>query len=305
MFTGNPRFLTVNTSPPDSLPKFERSVSCLCWAYNEKLLIEPFLIRLNQLLSAVIEDYEIVVVDDASTDGTREIIKGLRKKIPQIVLLENEKNRNVGICFRRAVQAATKEYLFWQTIDWSYDIRSIRPYLELLKDYDVVAGSRLAPLPSSLPWHEKAKRYAALFTAGYLQKRSDTAVKALISIVNYLLIRMLFHIPLTDYQNISIYPVPLIQSFKYESKSSFANPEGLIRAYWQGMRIAEVPIGFIPRSLGKAKGTKPRAVLTSVQNVLSLWWRWMVLKRFDFKARGCVFRLTQEEFLKPRLTSVS
>lgn len=278
--------------------KFERSVSCLCWAYNERLLIEPFLNRINDLLAATIEEYEIVVVDDGSTDGTCDIIKELQKKIPQIRLIENEKNMNVGVCFRRAVQAAQKDYLFWQTIDWSYDIRNLRLYLELLKDYDVVAGSRMAPVPSFWPWYKKWKRYGRLFSAVHLQTRSDTIIKAIISITNYLLVRILFGVPLTDYQNVSIYPVPLIQSFRYEADSSFANPEGLIKAYWKGVSIAEVPIGFIPRSAGKAKGTRPKAIMKSIQNIFSLWWGWMVLKRFDFVSPGSVTRLSEEELAR-------
>ena len=266
-------------------PKFDRGVSCLCWAHNERPLIEGFIARLDDLLRRTVEDYEIVVIDDGSTDGTREVLRALSQKNPRIVLGENEKNLNVGHCFRRAVKAARKEFLFWQTVDWSYDLANLRRYLELLREFDVVAGSR---------W-EKARFFPRLFSPSYLRARSDSLPKALVSIANYLLVRLLFRLPLTDYQNTSIYPTALIRSFEYESDSSFANPESLFRAYWRGMRIAEVPVGFIPRAAGRAKGTRLKAVRRSVADILSLWWRWMVLRRFDFQKRGEVFRPGAEQ----------
>lgn len=274
-----------------SLPKFDKSVSCLCWAYNEALLIEGFLLRLNKVLSETISDYEIVVVDDCSTDGTLDIIKALQKRIPQISLFRNRINRNVGVSFQRAIRAAKKEYLFWQTIDWSYDLKNLRLYLELLREYDVVAGSRGAPILRSWPWKKRLAHYLKIFSPMHLKKRSDTVSKALVSIVNYFLVRLLFQVPITDYQNIAIFPTKLIKSFKYESRSSFSNPEGLIKAYWQGARIAEVPISFIPRSAGLAKGTKPRAILAAVSNIFKLWFRWIVLRRRDFRSRGKVTRI--------------
>src|SRR5437868_3254876 len=108
-----PQFELMNKN---SLPKFARSVSCLAWAYNERLLIRDYLVRINDLLKDSVADYEIIVIDDASTDGTAEIIRELQKEIPAIVLIQNEKNKNVGYCLRLAIRSAKKEFLFWQTV---------------------------------------------------------------------------------------------------------------------------------------------------------------------------------------------
>jgi len=276
-----------------SLPKFDRSVSCLAWAYNERPLVEPFLLRIHKLLSETVADYEIVIVDDGSTDGTGEIIRSLQERIPQIRLVTNPRNLNVGISTQRAIQAATKEYLFWQTVDWAYDLSPLRLYLELLRDFDVIAGSRLGPIPRPWPWHRKLEGYLKMFRWGYLKIRSDTPAKALVSIVNYLLVRVLFGLPLTDYQNVVIYPTKLIQSIRFESKSSFANPEALLKAYWQGARIVEVPIAFIPRATGEAKGTTLKAIGASVRDVFGLWFRWKVRGPMDFRLRGSVTRVEE------------
>lgn len=280
----------------NSLPKFDRSVSLLCWAYNEEESIEEFIVRIYELLSKNIVDFEIVIVDDCSTDRTNEIIKKLQTKIPQIKLYRNEKNMNVGYSCRRAISCATKEYLFWQTIDWSYDISYLRIYLELLKEYDIVAGVRRKPVTETDRIHKNFIGIFRLFGINHITKRSDNIKKAIVSIINYLLIRFLFRISLSDFQNVVFYPTKHLQSFSYEGKSSFVNPELLIKSHWLGKSIVEVPISFIPRKVGSAKGTRLKAIITSVIDVFSLWFKWIVLNKRNFLSKGAIKRYNDKEW---------
>ena len=177
-----------------SLPKFDRSVSWLCWAYNEEALIEGYLRRANDLLQRTVEDYEIVLVDDCSTDHTHDIAKKLMVEIPRIRLIRNEINMNVGLSSRKAIMSASKEYLFWQTIDWSYDISYLRVFLEFLKSYEVVAGVRRAPVKATGRVVKPLAGLLKLLGVKHLTRRSDTIKKAIISVINYSLIRCLFHV---------------------------------------------------------------------------------------------------------------
>ena len=63
---------------------------------------------------------------------------------------------------------------------------------------------------------------AFLFRVEHITKRSDTIAKAIVSITNYLLIRLLFRVPLSDYQNVCIYPVRFLVEHPVEAKSSDA-----------------------------------------------------------------------------------
>ena len=280
----------------NSLPLFDRSVSCLCWAYNEELLIEEFLLRLNRLLRKTVGDYEIVIVDDGSEDNTNGIIHGLRKGIPQIKLIRNERNMNVSYSFQRALKSATKEFIFWQTIDWSYDITYLRIFLELLRSFDIVAGVRRKPVEAADRMWKPILGFTQIFGIKHLTKRSDTFLKAFISVINYLLIRSLFQIPLSDFQNVTFYPRELLQSIQYETNSSFSNPEGLIKAYWRGASIVEVPISFIPRSKGDAKGVSLRTIRASINDILTFWFRWVVLGNRQHGGNKSIKRLNPNEW---------
>lgn len=272
------------------LPKFTSGVSVLSWAYNEEKLIEGFVRRLDALMGSCVEDYEIVVVDDGSTDATNAILTRLEQEIPQLRLVVNPVNRNVGYSCRRAIASASKEFLFWQTIDWSYDIDLLRCFLEMLADHDVVAGVRREPTQCALACAKPVLGLLRIFGIQHLNIRSDTVQKAFVSVVNYVLIRLLFRVPLSDYQNVVFYRTAFVQSLTAEAKSSFLNPELLLKAYWSGAAIAEVPIKFIPRTAGEAKGTRVRAIMASVSDILKFWVQWMVLGRRN-KGAGRIDRL--------------
>jgi glycosyltransferase involved in cell wall biosynthesis len=239
------------------LKKFDRSVSLLCWAYNEQDSILGFLAKASRLMDESVIDYEIVLVDDGSTDLTALYADRFAFDHPhlRVRIVKNRRNLNVGLSCRHAILCASKEFLFWQTVDWAYDISNLRAYLELLKIYDIVQGVR---------------------PGGFHVKRSDSIGKAIISFVNYWMIHFLYRVPLHDFQNVTFYPTKWVQSIVYESTTSFVNPEGLIKSYWAGKSIIEVPIGFMPRVKGKAKGTKLGFVLRSMRDVLKFWLKWVV-----------------------------
>lgn len=284
------------TAELNKLQKFDRGVSLLSWAYNEEDSIEGFLKNATLLMEESVEDYEIILIDDGSTDRTYEIAKAFQEKNPRLIIYQNECNLNVGISSRRAIQRASKEYLFWQTVDWSYDISNLREHLELLKRYDIVQGVRRRPVEVKLVILKPFAALLKLFGIKHLTRRSDTVSKAVISVINYILIRMLFRIPLSDYQNVTFYPTKVIQAIQFEAKSSFANPEGLIKSCWLGKSIKEVEIDFIPRKQGKAMGTRPKAIISSVSDIFRLWFEWIVLGRREVLSEVKIKRLNRDEW---------
>lgn len=249
------------------------SVSMLAWGLNEEALLVEFLDRAFQLLESAVDDYEVIFVNDGSTDGTSVILDAYRKHEPRLKVINNPKNVNVGISCRRAIEYASKDYLFWQTVDWAYDISDFKIFLNLLRHYDVVQGIR--PVP------ERLLSYIPIVRSIYRVKgRSDNLWKAVISLTNYYVLRILFGVNFHDFQNVTFYPTKLAQSLELQGVTPFVNPEMLIRSYYRGARFIEVPIRFIPRSKGQAKGTKIRTVLATVIDISKHWLRWGWKLRF-------------------------
>jgi glycosyltransferase involved in cell wall biosynthesis len=268
--------------------KFNRSVSLLAWGLNEELLLIGFLDKAFGMLEAAVTDYEVVFVNDGSTDQTAEILTAYQAREPRLKIVNNPENVNVGISCRRAVQAASKEYLFWQTVDWSYDLTELRIYIELLNDFDVVQGIR--PVP------ERLLSYVPVLRSIYrVQRRSDSITKAVISLSNYYVLRILFGVHFHDFQNVTFYPTRLAQSLPLQATTPFVNPEMLIRAYYGGARIIEVPINFIPRTQGEAKGTRLPILVRTVLDILRNWvsWGWRLRLSQHGSSRGSISRVAR------------
>lgn len=247
--------------------KFKESVSLLAWGYNEEGLIEAFLDRAIALLASTVDDFEIVFVNDGSTDRTGAIVDSYAMREPRLKVVHHERNHDVGIALRTAVQSASKAFLLWQTVDWSYDIKNLRIFLELTRHFDVIHGVR--PIPERI-----LSRIPLIRSVYRVKGRSDTFAKAFVSLANYYVLRILFGAPFNDFQNVTLYPRKLVQGMDHRGRSSFSNPEYLLKAYFSGARFLEVPINFIPRTAGRGKGTRWRSVLRAIDDILTQWWIW-------------------------------
>ena len=114
------------SSSPDILPGTRRvpfSLSMLGWALNEEASIAAYIDRAGAFLAALTEDFELILIDDGSTDRTWEIAAECQRTRPWLKLYRNDRNRGSGYNTKRAISLATKDYVFWQTVDWAYDIR--------------------------------------------------------------------------------------------------------------------------------------------------------------------------------------
>lgn len=260
-----------------ALGKFDRGVSLLAWGYNEEILLDGFLSRAVELLDRTVDDWEIVFVDDCSTDRTAEILRQFAAREPRLRIIRHERNLNVGMACRTAIANASKEFLFWQTVDWSYDISKLRIFLELLKHFDAVQGVRPVPI--------RLMSYIPVLRSIYrVRRRSDNIYKAVISLGNYYTLRILFGVRFHDFQNITFYPTRLVQELPLVGRTSFVNPELLLRSYYRGTRFIEVPIRFIPRAQGEAKGTTFKTVLRSIADTAVNWIVWGARLRWTGRA---------------------
>jgi glycosyltransferase involved in cell wall biosynthesis len=271
---GSPGDAVANPELLPDTPRVSFSLSMLGWALNEEASIARYIERAGTLLSGLTSDYELILLDDGSTDRTWAIANECQRTRPWLRVYRNDRNRGSGYNTKRAISFATKDYLFWQTVDWAYDIRYLARALNDLHVVDVLQGVRVDTTTAR----------------GIVEHRSDNAYKGLVSVVNYRLVRALFRLPLDDYQNVTVYPRALIQSVTLETESAFTNPECLLKTWWRGAVFKQVPVPFVKRQHGRGKGTRPRVILASIRDIVYWWVQWMVLGRRADRGRGRVER---------------
>jgi len=141
-----------------------KTLSILIPVYNERTTVLELLRRVLAVELAV--DKEVVMVDDGSTDGTREILKGLRDA--QARCFFHEGNQGKAAAIRTAIAQATGDFMIIQDADLEYDPADYPGLLTPLLDgrADVVYGSRFLGGPHRvlLFWHYFANRLFTLIT---------------------------------------------------------------------------------------------------------------------------------------------
>jgi hypothetical protein len=230
------------------------SISLCSWACNEEEIVEQFVRKTIDDLSRVSDDYELIIVDDGSTDATLAKLHALQATTPALRVTTHGRNRGYGACFRTTIGMATKDVLLWNTVDMFFDTRELPSFLQHLDRFDLVQGVRTD------------------LDANHLHGKMTT-------MVNYWLIRILFRIRMSEYQNVKVLKRELMKGIHLDAVSGFVNAEIGLKAHYLGARIKEVEMKFHPRVGGEAKGAPPNLLRKTLFDVGRAWVQWMILRR--------------------------
>ncbi len=154
-----------------------RSLSVVIPAYNEDKRIGNTIKNIENYLQKKCFDYEIIVVDDGSTDKTKEI---LREVSNNVILLENIQNKGKGYSVKKGILFAKKEMILFSDADLSTPIEELEKLIKYLEEgYDVVIGSRRLPdsqIKIKQPWNRQlaGKCFFLLIRFIALKKIKDT-----------------------------------------------------------------------------------------------------------------------------------
>jgi len=118
---------------------------------NEAQTIGGLVARADQIAGELTPDYEIIVVDDGSTDGSRSLLEGLRERYPRLRLVFHEKNLGYGAALLSGFRNASKEWVFYTDSDGQYDVSELSNlWSERRSGVDWVNGYKISRKD---PWH--------------------------------------------------------------------------------------------------------------------------------------------------------
>ena len=223
---------------------FDMKLTVIIPVYNEVGNIEETLKRVKAAKKAT----EIIVVDDGSQDGTRDILKNLDGKEKVRVVL-HEKNQGKGAAVRTGMDAATGEILLIQDADLEYDPRDYEQLLRPLEEgiADVVYGSRFlgGPRRVTMYWHMIANRLLTFMT------------------------NILYDTILSDMETgYKVFRRKVVDGMKLRSKRFDFEPEFTAKVLKRHYRIYEVPISFNPRDYSQGKKIKLKDAFEAVWTLL-------------------------------------
>ena len=204
-------------------------ITVLIPVYNEIHTIREILVRVQAQNLAE----EILLVDDGSTDGTRDILKELNGDGPIRVIL-HEKNQGKGAAVRTGLNHAQGEVILIQDADLEYDPRDYPQLLKPLEEgvADVVYGSRFlgGPRRTAMFWHMVANKLLTMMT------------------------NILYDTILTDMETgYKVFKREVVEGMPLHAKRFEFEPEFTAKILKRKFRIFEVPITFIPRDYAEGK----------------------------------------------------
>lgn len=234
------------------------SISVFFPAYNDEATIGPLVETALAVLPTLTDDYEVIVVDDGSTDATAAVLDELERTHPRRVrVVRHASNRGYGGALRTGFASAGKDLVFYTDGDAQYDVRELADLRPLLTEaVDIVNGYKI--------------------------KRADEGRRKLLGAFYNRLAHLLFGIPVRDVDcDFRLLRRQALERIELFSSSGSICVELVYKLHRAGCVFAEAPVHHYPRLHGRSQFFTPRRVARTARDFFSLWWRLVVRRQLS------------------------
>jgi len=215
--------------------------------WNEEKNIEQVVKKAIPIAQKIADNWEIIMVDDGSSDNTLPIAKKLASENPNLLVVSHHKNRGYGAALKSGFEKAKYKYVVFNDGDGQFDFSQISGFIEKIDNADVVIGFRKKRLDN--PFRHilmNLLKVWDLIFFGFNFKDIDCGFK-------------LFK------------KEALEKIMPFKSEGAMITTEILARAKRKKLKIAQVEVSHFPRLYGDQSGGNIRVIVRAVRESFALW----------------------------------
>ncbi len=204
--------------------------------YNEEANVKRMVTAFEKVLPQLAKKYEIIIINDGSSDKTGKIADRLSKQNPKVRVIHHPTNKGYGASLRSGFQHAKYDWIFFTDGDMQFDIAQLADFIPHTKNYDVIIG--------------------------YRKRRADGSVRALNARLFKLYIDLLFRLHVKDIDcAFKLLKTTVVQPLPLQSTGAFTSSEMLYRLKKQGYKFQQLAVDHFPRKFGTPTGNHPKVVV--------------------------------------------
>jgi len=223
-------------------------------AYNDAGTIASMVVSARIAVRELTDDFEIVVVNDGSRDHTADVLAELESVIPELRVVQHEKNQGYGGALRTGFASAAKELVFYTDGDAQYDPREVKALVEVMDD-------------------------GVDFVNGYKIGRSDPLHRIIIGRLYHWTVRIAFRLKLRDVDcDFRLFRKSIFDRVALNKSSGVICVELMKKVQDAGYSIREVPVHHYHRAYGKSQFFNFPRVIRTLYDLSRLWVDLMIRK---------------------------
>jgi glycosyltransferase involved in cell wall biosynthesis len=232
------------TLPAD--PSLPVSISVFFPCYNEQANVERTLNQAIKTLEKINADYQIIIVNDGSSDATGQIADKIAAQNSKVKVVHHKTNLGYGAAIRSGIKASVKNLVFFTDSDGQFDINELPPLLPLIRQFDIVSCFRI--------------------------NRRENFLRRLNGFCWTKLVCLLFGLKVRDIDcAFKLFKKEVFDNIELVSTGALISAEILARAAGKGFSITQVGVHHYPRTAGSPTGAKFTVIFRAFKELFRLY----------------------------------
>ncbi len=221
-------------------------ISVFLPSHNEEPNVERVVRGFLAELPRVADDYEVIVVNDGSTDKTGTIADRLASENSRVRVVHHEKNRGYGGAVISGIRAATQPYVVLADGDGQFDPKEIESLAAYVPEYDVVVGKRI--------------------------RRADHLMRRINGKAWTMLVRIVLGIGVSDIDcGFKLFKREFLDGMELRAHGAMISTELMARVVGRGAKIKEVGVHHLPRLAGEQSGANFKVIARAFKELFALY----------------------------------